>query len=193
MRAARIAIDIDEVLAPFLPTMKRWKPPQVYVPPKHRYVYREIYNISERESTKMVRDFYESEDFAKMKPIKNAIDAMTELKKSSKLYIVTGRQEVVRDKTQKWIQENFPGIFSDVIMTNSFTRNEVPKSDVCKMLNIGLMVDDSMAVCRDCMDEEIAAANFIGDPTYPWCEETAISVRSWRDVCDTLRETREIS
>jgi 5'(3')-deoxyribonucleotidase len=193
MRTARIAIDIDEVLAPFLPTMKRWRPPQVYVPPKHRYVYREIYNISERESTKMVRDFYDSEEFAKMPPIKNAIDAMIELKKSNKLYIVTGRQDIVRNKTEKWVHDNFPGIFSDVIMTNSFTRNEIPKSDVCKMLNIGLMIDDNMAVCRDCMDEKIAAANFIGDPVYPWCEETTISVRSWRDVCDTLRENQETS
>jgi hypothetical protein len=193
MRSMRVAIDIDEVLAPFLPTMKKWRPPQVYVPPKHRYIYRELYNISERESTTMVREFYDSEEFAKMPPIKNAIDAMIELKKNNKLFIVTGRQELVRNKTEKWVHDNFPGIFSDVIMTNSFTRNEVPKSDVCKMLNIGLIFDDSMDVCRDCMDEKIGAINFIGDPVYPWCEETTISVRSWRLVCDTLRESRGTS
>ena len=191
MKSIRIAIDIDEVLAPFLPTMKKWRPPRVYIPPKHRYMYREIYKISEKESAKMVRDFYDSDEFMNMPPIKNSVDAMLELKKNNKLYIVTGRQEVVRDKTQSWIQENFPEIFSDVIMTNSFTTDEVSKSDVCKMLNIGLMVDDNMATCQDCMAQKIAAVNFIGDPVYPWCEETTISVRSWKTVCDTLREIRE--
>jgi 5'(3')-deoxyribonucleotidase len=190
MKSIRIAIDIDEVLAPFLSTMKRWRPPRVYVPLKHRYMYREIYKISEKESAKMVRDFYDSKQFMNMSPIKNSVDAMLELKKNNKLYIVTGRQEVVRDKTQSWIQENFPGIFSDVIMTNSFTTDEVSKSDVCKMLNIGLMIDDNMAVCQDCMAQKIAAVNFIGDPVYPWCEETTISVRSWKTVCDTLLEIR---
>jgi hypothetical protein len=189
----RIAIDIDEVLAPFLPTMKKWRPPKPSLrPPTHRYLYRDIYDIPEFESTKMVREFYDSEEFAKMPPIKNAIDAMLELKKNNnKLYIVTGRQEIVRKKTEKWVSDNFPDIFSQVIMTNSFTSAEVPKSGVCKMLNIGLIFDDSMAVCQDCMNEKIAAINFIGDPVYPWCDESTISVKTWRLVCDTLRESRE--
>jgi len=191
MKSIRIAVDIDEVLAPFLPTMKKWRPPKPYLRPLYRYVYRDIYNISEFESAKMVREFYDSEEFVKMKPIKNAIDAMIELKKDNKLVIVTGRQEIVRDKTEKWVSDNFPGIFSDIVMTNSFTSSEVPKSNVCKMLNIGLIFDDSMDVCQDCMNEKIPAVNFIGDPVYPWCYESTISVKTWRLVCDTLRESRE--
>ena len=191
MKALRIGIDIDEVLAPFLPTMKMWRPPIHPVPPRHRYVYRDIYKITESESAKMVRAFYETEEFAKMPPIANAYKAMTELKRGNKLFIVTGRQEVVRDKTQRWIHDNFPGIFSDVIMTNSFTRDEVSKADVCKMLNIGLMIDDNFSVCEDCLDVNIGAVNFIGDPVYPWCEESVISVRSWKSVSDTLIESRE--
>jgi 5'(3')-deoxyribonucleotidase len=193
MKTARIAVDIDEVLAPFLPTMKKWRPPKPSPRPSNRYVYRDIYNIPEWESAKMVREFYDSEEFSKMPPIKNAIDAMLELKKDNELFIMTGRQEIVRDKTEKWVRDNFPGIFSEVIMTNSFTASEVPKSDVCKMLNIGLIFDDNMGVCQDCMNENIGAINFIGDPVYPWCYESTISVKSWRLVCDTLRESRETS
>jgi len=191
MKAFRIGVDIDEVLAPFLPTMKRWRRPMHPLPPKYRYVYRDIYKISERESAIMVRDFYESEDFANMKPIKDSLMALTELKKGNKLFIVTGRQEVVRDKTQKWIHENFPGIFSDVIMTNSFTSDEVSKADVCKMLNIGVMIDDNFSICQDCLQLKIAPVNFIGDPVYPWCEESIISVKTWKSVHGTLTESRE--
>jgi 5'(3')-deoxyribonucleotidase len=191
MKAIRIGIDIDEVLAPFLPTMMRWRSPQRVLPPKYKYLYRNIYDISENESAKLVRHFYESESFAMMPPIKHSVEAMKELKKDNKLYIVSGRQEVVRDKTQAWIQENFPGIFEDIVLTNSFTCKEISKAIMCKYLHIGLMVDDSMDVCQDCLYNEIAAANFVGDPVYPWCEESIISVRSWKSVRDTLRENRE--
>ena len=194
MKAIRIGVDIDEVLAPFLPTMTRWRSPQRTLPPRYKYLYRDIYDISQKESKKLVQDFYETEEFATMSPIKYSVDAMRELKKGdNKLFIVTGRQEVVRDKTQKWIQENFPGIFEDIIMTNSFTSNEVPKSTLCKFLHIGLMIDDSMDVCQDCLLHRISAANFVGDPVYPWCEESIISVRSWKSVRDTLIENRETS
>ena len=187
MKAMRIGVDIDEVLAPFLPTMTRWRSPQRTLPSRYKYLYRDIYDISQRESTKLVHDFYESDEFATMSPIKYSVDAMRELKKGdNKLFIVTGRQEVVRDKTQMWIQENFPGIFEDIIMTNSFTSNEIPKATLCKLLNIGLMVDDSMDVCQECLYNEISAANFIGDPVYPWCEDSIISLRSWKHL--TLNE-----
>jgi 5'(3')-deoxyribonucleotidase len=193
MKAVRIAVDIDEVLAPFLPTMMKWRSPQRTLPPNYKYLYRDIYDISEQESSKLVRDFYESEDFATMSPIKYSVDAMRELKKGNKLFIVTGRQKVVRDKTQLWIQDNFPGVFEDVIMTNSFTNEEISKADVCKLLHIGLMIDDSMDVCQDCLLHKISAANFVGDPLYPWCEESIISFRSWKSVRDTLIENRETS
>jgi 5'(3')-deoxyribonucleotidase len=192
MKSLRIGIDIDEVLAPFLPTMKKWRPPKVRVPDRHKYIYRDIYKISEHDSVNMVRDFYQSSEFQNMPPILDSLEAMKELKKNNTLFVITGRQEVVREKTELWIHSNFPGIFTDVILTNSFTRNEVPKVDVCKMLNIGFMIDDNFAVCEDCMDEKIAAANFIGDPVYPWCQESTISVQSWKSVRDILRGNQEI-
>jgi 5'(3')-deoxyribonucleotidase len=139
----------------------------------------------------MVREFYDSEAFANMTPIEDSLKALTELKKDNKLFIVTGRQEIVRNKTEKWVHDNFPGIFSDVIMTNSFTRDEVSKADVCKMLNIGVMIDDNFGVCQDCLDNKIGAVNFIGDPVYPWCEESIISVKTWKSVHGTLTESRE--
>jgi hypothetical protein len=78
-------------------------------------------------------------------------------------------------------------------MTNSYTSNEIPKATLCKLLHIGLMIDDNMDVCQDCLLNQISAANFVGDPVYPWCEESIISFRSWKSVRDTLIENRETS
>ena len=67
-------------------------------------------------------------------------------------------------------------------MTNSFTPTEVPKYQECFRLNLGLMIDDSYDTCLDCLDHKIAAVNFIGDPVYPWCYETDISVKTWEGL-----------
>jgi len=190
----RIAIDIDEVLTPFLSGLTKFRRPKIHVPKKFPYLYRDIYGITERESQKMVREFFDSEEFANLELLPGAHQAMKTLKRrGNKLYIVTGRQEVVREKTEDWVQRNFPGVFADVILTNSFTPNEVRKSDVCEILSIDGIIDDNLQTCLECIDQGINAVNFIGDPVYPWCHENQLSVPSWRKFCDILNEIPETS
>jgi 5'(3')-deoxyribonucleotidase len=182
MRALRIGVDIDEVLTPFLSTMKKWRPPKVSIPQRHRYNYSEIYGISEKESQKMVRDFYESEEFANLPVLPGALTTLKDIKKYHKLFLITGRQDVARAQTEDWVHTNFPGLFTDLVMTNSFTRNDLPKYQVCFRLNIGVMIDDNYDTCIDCLHNGIAGINFIGDPVYPWCHESAIGVKKWEDI-----------
>jgi len=192
MNRVAVAVDIDEVLAPFLRNLIKWRRPKLPIPKKFPYVYRDIYGITEEESQKMVRDFYESEDFANLTPLPWSQEAMKRLKKrGNRLYIVTGRQEVVREKTEEWVQKNFPGIFTDVILTNSYTPQEVKKSDVCEILSIHKLIDDNLQACLDCIDQGMVATNFIGDPVYPWCQNNPIGLTSWKKFCDTLPETPE--
>ena len=188
----RIAIDIDEVLTPMVDTMMKWRRPRVPPGKKYPYLFRNIWNISEKESQKMLREFYDSKEFAQLPVLEYSLEAMKILKdRGTELYILTGRQHVVREKTQSWIEENFPGVFRDVILTNSFTPMEVTKAEFCKSLALDTIIDDNYEVCLDCMSSGKRALNFIGDPVYPWCYETGISVKSWRHFCDTLPETPE--
>jgi len=56
----RIAIDIDEVLVPFLSPMARYHKQKSGIQktdkPKYSYVYRDIFNVTE-EISKMVKEF----------------------------------------------------------------------------------------------------------------------------------------
>lgn len=178
----RVAIDIDEVLVNFLYPMAKHHHKKIRKP-KYNYVYREIFDIDEVTSQKMVQDFYKSRDFSKLTPIKGAQKAMYDIRwKSKKMYVVTGRQDSVREETELWIDHYFPGIFDDVILTNSYTPNEVKKSDICRALNIGLIIDDNKGICDECIDSGIQAFNYIGDEVYPWCEESEISIKEWKDL-----------
>jgi 5'(3')-deoxyribonucleotidase len=179
----RIAIDIDEVLVQFLAPMAKHHH-KVIRKPRYNYVYRQIFDIDETASQKMVQDFYKSKDFLDLTPIRGSQEAMYLLRKrAKKMYIVTGRQDSVREETETWIDTYFPGIFDDVILTNSYTPHEVKKSDICRALNIGLIIDDNKGICDQCIEAGTDALNFIGEEVYPWCEESEISIKGW----DTLK------
>jgi len=180
----RIAIDIDEVLVQFLAPMAKHHH-KVIRKPRYSYVYRQIFDIDEMTSQKMVQEFYKSKDFLDLTPIRGSQKAMYMLReRAKKMYIVTGRQDTVREETETWIQTYFPGVFDDVILTNSYTPHEVKKSDICRALNIGLIIDDNKGICDQCIEAGTDALNFIGaDEIYPWCEESEISIKGW----DTLK------
>ena len=179
----RVAIDIDEVLVPFLSSMAKYHNKSISKT-RYSYVYRDIFDITEEESQKMVQEFYKSQAFTWLVPMRGAQRAMYNLRRcTDKMYIVTGRQDTVREETEDWIDTFFPNIFDDVILTNSYTPHEVKKSDICRALNIGLIIDDNKGICDQCIEAGTDALNFIGEEVYPWCEESEISIKGW----DTLK------
>jgi len=181
---SKIAIDIDEVLVHLLNPMAKRRGVKLPKNKKYNYLYREVFNCTEEESQVILHDFYMSEDFRKLKPIEGSQLAMNNLNTIfDKMYIITGRQEIVREPTELWIEHFFPGVFDDVILTNSFTPHEVKKSDICRALNIGLIIDDNKGICDQCIEAGTDALNFVGEDVYPWCEESEISIKGW----DTLK------
>lgn len=179
----KIAVDIDEVLMPFVQPMARWRGLKMPSPnERYKYVYKDMFNITEEESAKMVHEFYSSDEFAKINPIRNSQIGMVRLRgKFDKIYIVTGRQEVARARTEIWLNYHFEGIFDDLIMTNSYTDLEISKADICRSLAIGTIIDDNLQICNQCKAIGMEAHNFMGyDRVYPWCEHTNMSMYGWK-------------
>ena len=112
----RIAVDIDETLLHFLPNMAKFH--KMELPhKKFRYVYRNIFDITEARSKRMVIDFYNSQEFHDLEPMKGSQEKLLELRnKCSKLYVVTGRQYYVRQRTEDWIEKHYSGIFDDIVL-----------------------------------------------------------------------------
>jgi len=179
----RIAIDLDEVLVPFLRPVARYHGRQL-PGGKHSYVFREVFDCTSEEAQDMIYEYYKSPEFLFEKPILGSQRAMARFRPQvNKMYVVTGRQEVAREQTELWIDRHFPGIFDDIILTNSYTEREISKVDICRALSIGCIIDDSLDTCREFWDNRILAVNFVGDGdhVYPWCEETDNSMNGWMD------------
>ena len=179
----RVGIDIDEVLSPFCrPMFERagYKWPEG----KWEYRYATALGISQKDSERMVYDFYESPEFDELLPLPGAQAGLSFIQALGyDIYIITGRQDRVRQKTEKWIDHHFPYMVNEVIMTNSFTPHEVNKVDICKSLAINAMVDDSYQVCAECEGAHIKGINYVGGfEPYPWCRKTTLSVHNWDEV-----------
>jgi len=189
MPPVRIAVDIDEVLCPFVRTMTHWKYPRgpPSVPPAKAYNYSQMFGIDSHESKRMVYGFYLSQEFRDMKPFPQSqvhlhcLDAC-----GYSLYCVTGRQSLAREKTEEWLQKHYPDVFRDLIFTNSFTPREIKKSSVCESLSIDMIVDDSYDTCMECMEQGVHPIHFIGDPVYPWCQMNEYAEKTWNGVYENI-------
>ena len=181
----RIAVDIDETLVHFLPNLAKFHNKKL-PNGKYRYLYRNIFGVEEKVSKSMVIDFYNSDAFHELKPIEGSQEKLVELReRASKLYIVTGRQYYVRQRTEDWIHKYFPDIFDDIVITNSFTQHEVPKVDIFKCLNIDTVIDDDSKVCIESALSGIKPYNYTHFPEYPWYEPheyTDFSLRKWEEL-----------
>lgn len=181
----RIAIDIDEVLMPFVKPMANWRGHKMPRRRGYNYVYRDMFKLSEFESQKMVREFYESQTFEMIEPIEGAHEAITRLRRdATKIYAVTGRQQPVRAKTEEWLGLHFPMLFDDLVLTDSFTEHEIAKLDVCRALNLDTIIDDSELNCLACAYGGMKTIHFAGSDgnLYPWCNFLETSVLGWDEI-----------
>lgn len=160
-----IAVDLDEVLCPFLLPMAKWKGLKYPREPK---------------SLEMVYEFYETEEFRRIEPLPGAWTGMAKLYDNGyKIYVVSGRQSRIRDETERWLGWNFPFQIHDLILTNSYMPCEIQKSDICKAIGANMIIDDNYDICVQCEQEHIKAYNFVGDPMYPWCKDSDMALSGW--------------
>ena len=189
MLARKIAVDIDEVLCPFFHPMINRANRSPPVAKRYPYIYQKALGITDDESRDMIKDFYRSEEFKNLPPFKNADFALNQLKRQGmKLYAVTGRQDVSRKATEEWLDRFFPRAFEELVMTNSYTPNEIPKADLCLAMNIQSIIDDNLQTCVECHGKGIEAIHYVGDPTYPWCHDTYPGINRSSNWLEVLSE-----
>ena len=162
-----IAVDLDEVLCPFFKPLKKFVKNKSNKPLK-QYVFSKYFNVSDMEMKYIVRDFYESEEARSLKPLNKSYESMKFLTNIADLYIVTGRQHYAKDLTYDFINQFYPNIFTDIILTKSYSLvdKEELKFNVCNSINANIMIDDNEKVLKDCLEFSLTTPLMYGD--YDW-------------------------
>lgn len=153
----RIAFDLDEILAEFTLSIFKYHNARFGTSYTEKnmtsFYYSEIWGKTPEETAMIMEDFFKTEYFAALPPIKSAIRPLHHLKKQGhELFVVTGRQSIVEKATHDWVHQHFSGIFRNIYMTNQFglSGRKYRKVDFCKQIEASVLVDDHLEYAFEC-------------------------------------------
>ncbi|KAG1452117.1 hypothetical protein G6F56_007906 [Rhizopus delemar] len=141
-----------------------------------------------------MRAFYESKEFDEIKPIKDfSLEALKIFKKRGfQLVIITSRQQLVAEKTKKFIDRHYPGIFESMYFCNlNLSRKEQleyiskPKSVICQEIGVDVLIDDSLEHALDCSRVEVLLYDRLGKYTWNHSSQLPSNVHrvfNWKQV-----------
>lgn len=103
------------------------------------------------------------------------------------IFIITGRDngEYTNpvEMTQKWLKEN--NIYYDkLIFTNAYKNDKHGKTEKCFENNIDIMVDDSVHICKDCMENNITT--LLMDRVVTRKEKGMTRVKNWKEIYEFI-------
>ena len=189
----KIASDIDGVLVdfqtPFVDFYNQRHDANFTVQDMFCYEFWKVFQVSEEELARDMKDFYRSSAFRKMSPISGAKEAITILRRRNLLYSVTSRPDFIRDETITLLGEHFPGAFLRVHFTNQYGGNgsKERKSDFCLENGYEVIIEDVAEYANECAERGIKA--FI--LTCPWNREERLHpevtrVKDWKEILHHL-------
>lgn len=194
-----IGIDLDEVLTPTLSQHceflnKKYninlKEEDFHVYEFYSHKFKYIYGATKEKAAKDFLEFCNTSLFKEMGPFPDAINGIQELKKLAELHVISSRQNVLRDFTEKWIEKHFPGIFSNIDFGNfySFEGEKVSKLELCKRNGIKLLIEDVASHALE-VSNEIPVVLF----DKPWNQEVKeggniVRAKNWEEIVEKVKE-----
>lgn len=191
-----IGVDLDEVLADLMS--------QLIVFHNHRYGTRlrredfESYNLWEiwggtkQDATRKVREFYCSEYFRGVLPVKGSVRGMDFLiERGYKPIILTSRYGEGVRQTMPWLGKYFRDKFFGIIFSDDYIDERgIKKAELCERLRVEFMVDDDIGVARSCAKKGTRVFLL----NYPWNqlrkEELDIErVDGWEEIVEKIKRS----
>ncbi|KAI8366960.1 hypothetical protein EDC96DRAFT_507584 [Choanephora cucurbitarum] len=200
MKEARkvVAVDLDQTLAHTLESLVQWHndtyQTNYTLADFNTYDYWKVWGGTREESCLKVREFYESEHFEQIEPIRDfALEALKMLKRRNfTLVIITSRQQFIASKTKKFVDKHYPGIFESIYFCNldlsSAEQLEYiskPKSLICQEIGVDVLIDDSLDHALDCASLGIDILLYDRQGQYRWNHEDRLSSNDKKTLIST--------
>jgi len=190
----KIGIDLDEILGGLVPELLKFHNDKYKTNFKledfFSYKLWEVWGGNREEAIEKIYEFYKTDFFKNIKPIKGSQKAIEKLKKNNELFIITARQNVIKKETRLWVEKNFPNAFSNIHFTNHYAQKEKlkTKKEVCDLLDVDILIEDSLEYSSECVNPKRKI--FLMD--YPWNKSDNLPknierVYSWEEIIDKIQ------
>ncbi|EKD23644.1 MAG: hypothetical protein ACD_81C00206G0002 [uncultured bacterium] len=158
----RIGIDIDDVLADTVNAVCTFHN-ETYGTSLKRddFLSRQLWKVlgeSKEDASQKMQLFSKTGHALSRSVIDGAFFALSAFKKSGhELFGVTARPHYMVDQTEVWVATYFPNIFSEILFCDTGKEGVIKekKSDICKRLGIGMMIEDDIDHALDCAENGI--------------------------------------
>lgn len=190
----KIGIDLDECLAEFFFSFcnyynNKYKTNFEFKDFKDSDLWKTI-GVNRESAIKEVYSFYDTSYYENLPVVFFSRTCVNELRRNNDLFVITSRQNDFIEKTNYWINQNFPNKFSDVIFTGEWNKgsNAVKKSEICDKLEIELFIEDNLDNALDCRKDKRKI--FLLDK--PWNQNKKLNgvkrVYNWHEILEDYHE-----
>lgn len=189
-----LAIDIDEVLFPFIAKLLEHTNTKYGLDHSIEQVKDfnlGFWNVADSEAIDRVHDVLRL-DHNRVHAIDGAKLVISCLQEKYLIYIVTSRDEEFRARTEEWLTQHFAGLYDGLYITgNHYSGREFrSKAEVCIELGVEMLIDDQLHHARESSQLGLPCILF-GD--YPWNQTDAlpdgvVRARDWAEVRELLME-----
>lgn len=195
----RIGIDIDNVISTFneelLEEFLKHNKELGYGKEMNNnatYITRGMFNWKEGE----VQAYYKNNIERIIKKLNVKRDAKKYIDKLKNdghyIYIITGRDNGEYldpyNNTKKWLEDKSIK-YDKLILTNAYKNDEHGKSEKCIENNIDIMIDDSVDICKDCINYGITT--LLMDTPYNRQSNDITRVHNWKEIYDYITNYRK--
>lgn len=176
MSRETIAVDVDEVLFPFVDNFVKHDNAihggNFAAEHFSTYAFEQVLQTTMRHSMTRVYDF-NKQDHSHIQPLEQARDALVTLSERFDLAIVTARHPQFEANTTSWLDLHLDGFFSSLthIGYSPVMEKPVKKIDVCRELGAIALIDDSLGHVSECAKEGVLGVLF---GNYPWNQATTL-------------------
>lgn len=189
-----IAVDVDEVLFPLMPTLIEFH--NLNYGTTFEFDHMTSYHLQdltgETEEQILVKfsEYLKTEHYTKGQPVKGALEAIKQLRETYSLVLITARQSIYRGATEQFINKHFGGLFDELRYTHTLEQPDVrlSKLKICKELRAKTLIDDGLHNITEVASGGVQGVLF---GSYPWNQiETlpkgVIRCNHWADVLEYL-------
>jgi uncharacterized HAD superfamily protein len=194
-----IAVDIDDVLAASAEGFAEYSNQQwghTLTAEDFSENFSIPWGVEMDEALQRVNVYLQSGAHGRFKHKNDALPVLEQLKQRFKLIAVTSRRAILKPETEVWMQQYFPGIFSDVVYAGIFDKTQThnahqrlahTKAQILTELKANYLIDDHPKHCLGAAEVGIPSLLF-GD--YAWNRDikdlpkNVSRAKTWADVED---------
>ncbi len=195
----RIHVDVDDTLADTTTMILHYlKIKHNIILDRTKLVYPNYLDVLFKSySTRIVRDFENSEFHKEIAPLQNSIEMIRKLAEKHELIIISGRRLDLKEKTIDWLSKFFPKCFKDVHLVNHFPNEGeergLPKDELCKKLNCDFSIDDDVNVALKIASYgiKVLLMNQPWNASYEIKESNITRVNNWEEIYKAIENNNK--